>query len=133
MARIKGQSGYLEVGGVEVGERVSFNLEISAAEFDATVQGLDWTSTLTGQLTASGEVEVLYDPADAGQTAMMNGIIAGTVVVLDLFPGGESTGLKKYSGNFVVLSASIPVPTNDLVKTTFSVKNDGAVTITTIT
>lgn len=133
MARIKGQNGYLEVGGVEVGERTSFDLEISAAEADATVMGVDWTDLETLQKSASGTIEVLYDPADAGQTALVAGLMAGSSVTLTLFPGGETSGLKKFEGSFKVLSATLPVPVNDLVKRSFSVKNAGAVTESSIT
>lgn len=129
MARTKGQNGYAEVGGVEIGERVSFDLEITSAELDATVQGLDWTAVVGGQKSASGSIEVLYDPTDAGQ----NALVVGSTVALTLFPGGESSGLKKLEGNFLVTSVSTPVPSNDLVKRTYQVKNDGAVTETTIT
>lgn len=128
MARHKGQNGVVEVGGVEISERVSFDLEISAAELDASVQGSNWTDVDSGQLSASGSIEVLWDPANAGQTALA----VGSTVTLTLFPGGDTTGLRQISGDFLITSKGVTSSVGDLVKSTFNVKNAGAVTDTAI-
>lgn len=128
MARYKGKDGSITVGAATVGEVESFDLEISVNELDANVMGSDWTDVEAGQSSASGSIAVLTDPGDAGQTAL----VVGTSVALVLFPTSNTTGLKSYSGNFLITSTGRSTSVGDLVKTTYGFRNKGAVTEATI-
>lgn len=124
MARYKGKDGAIEVGGTAVGEVESFDLELTVNEIDANVMGQDWTDVESGQQSASGSISVLTDPADAQQTALTQ----GATVALTLFPTGETTGLIQLDGNFMVTSVGFSTSVGDLVKTSYNVRNKGAVT-----
>ena len=128
MARHKGHKGYAEVGTTEISERVSFDIEITSNELDASTMGNEWTDTDGGQLSASGSIEVFYDPSDAGQ----GDLEVGSTITLKLYPGGDTAGLEEISGSFLITSSSIAVPVGDLVKKTIQVKNKLAVTIATV-
>lgn len=128
MARYQGYNGYAEVGSSAIGERVSFNIELSVAENDGSTQGSAWTSVDAGQKSASGTIEVHFDHDDSGQTALT----VGSVVALTLFPTGETTGHTSISGNFLVTSVGTESSAGDNVKRSYSVRNVGTVTIATI-
>lgn len=128
MARYKGKEGDVTVGGTSVGERISFDIETSANTADASTMGNDWTDTDALQLSATGSLEVFWDPADAQQTAM----IAGATVTCVFFPAGDSSGLESISGDFLVETASKSASVGDLVKTTYSLRNKGTVTTASI-
>ena len=128
MARYKGYNAYFTAGGNPVGERTQFDIEITVAEFDATVQGLNWTSVEAGQKSASGSLEVLTDPADTGQVAL----VAGDIVALELFPEGNTAGLSSIAGDFLITSVSKASPVGDLTKTTYQFRNNGEITLSTV-
>ena len=125
MARYKGHEGSLEIGGEVVGECESFDIEISVAELDANVMGSAWTDVEAGQGSASGSINVLTDPGDAGQIPM----VKGATVAAELFPVGNTTGLIAISGNFMVTSVGHSTSVGSLVKTAYSIRNKGTVTV----
>lgn len=128
MAKKHGSRGYIEVGTTEVGQRVSFNVDITAQELEANTQGVDWTGVESGLLSAKGSIEVFYDPADTGQDL----IVVGTKVSLKLYPSGDSATNEEISGSFLITSASLPSAANELIKRTYDFVNDGTVTTTTL-
>lgn len=128
MARYKGKDGAISAGATSVGELESFDIEVTVNEIDANVMGQDWTGVCGGQKSASGSIAVLRDPADTGQVAL----VVGTEVTLNLFPEGNTTGLTEISGDFLITSKGISVSVGDLVKTSYSYRNAGAVTETAV-
>lgn len=128
MPRYKGHEGAIEVGASPVGEVESFDITTTVAEQDANVMGSDWTDVEGGQLSASGSINVLRDRSDAGQAAL----VVGATVTLTLFPEGDTTALTSLSGDFLVTERGITTSVGDLVKTSYSVRNKGAVTETAV-
>lgn len=124
MPRYKGHEGAIEVGASPVGEVESFDITTTVAEQDANVMGSAWTDVEGGQLSASGSINVLRDRSDAGQVAL----VVGATVTLTLFPEGDTTALTSLSGDFLVTERGITTSVGDLVKTSYSVRNKGAVT-----
>lgn len=125
MARYKGHQGHVTADAAVVGEVESFDLELSVEELDANVMGTGWTDVESGQASATGSLNVLRDPADPGQTEL----VQGTKVVVELFTEGNTVGLTKISGTFLVTSRSISTSVGDLVKTSYNLRNAGAVTV----
>ena len=128
MARFKGKDGAAEVGSTVIGEIESFDIELSVNEIETNVMGEDWTAICAGQKSASGSLNVLRDPGDAGQTALE----LGTDVTLTLYTEGNTTGLTEITGTFLVTSVGNSVAVGDVVKTTYNIRNNGAVTIGTV-
>jgi len=129
MARYKGHEGALTAGTEDVGEVESFDLEDSVNELEANVMGSDWTNVDAGQRSMSGTVNVLRDPADAGQAEMVVGATAAMV----FYPESNTTGMTQITGNFLVTGRSTSTPVGDLVKDSYTVRNQGTVTIGTVT
>jgi hypothetical protein len=128
MARYKGHNGYADVDGTAIGERTGFDINVTSNELEASTQGNDWTDTDGGQKSAAGTIDVFSDPADLGQIEL----VVGSTVTLNLFPQGNTTGLQQISGDFLVTEEGVSSQVGDQVKSTFSVKNKGAVTITAV-
>lgn len=128
MARYKGHEGSVSAGGSDVGEVESFDLEDSVNELDANVMGSDWTDVEAGQRSMSGTINVLRDPADTGQTAM----VAGTTAAMLFYPESNTTGMTEIGGDFLVTGVSISTPVGDLVKDSYTIRNQGAVTFSTV-
>lgn len=124
MARYKGHEGELSIGGSTVGEVESFEISISGEELGANVMGTGWTDAEGGQQTATLSINVLTDPADAGQAALtVNSTVAAT-----LYPIGNTTGLTQITGNFLVTEKGRSTQVGSLVKTTYQLRNKGAIT-----
>ena len=128
MARYKGHSGDVDIGGTSIGERISFSVEMTVNTADASTQGNDWTDVDGLQNSAQGELEVFYDPGDAQQSALTVGATPTCV----FYPAGNTTGLEQISGTFLVERVGVSTSVGDLVKTTYTIGNKGAVTIATI-
>ncbi len=128
MARYKGKDGAATAGANSIGEIESFDVSLTAQELGADVMGNDWSQIEVGLKSASGTMSVLRDPADSGQTA----ISIGSTVAMVLYPMGNTTGLTEISGNFVVTEEGISTQVNDLVKTSYSFRNSGEVTLGTV-
>jgi len=129
MARYKGHEGAGKVGSDSIGEVEGFDLEHSVMELDANVQGSSWTDVEAGQASMSGTINVLRDPADAGQAAL----VVGTSVTLSLYPEGETTSLTEITGDFLVTGRSYSSTVGDLVKDSLTIRNKGAITIGSVT
>lgn len=128
MARYKGHNGVVKVSTTVVAQVEQFDIEMTVEEIAASVLGSDWTAVCPGQATASGSMTIQRDPANAQHTALSQ----GQIVSLDFNTEGDTSGLTTISGDFLVTSVSHSVPVNDLVKSTVSFRNEGAVTVGTI-
>ncbi len=128
MARYKGHQGDVEIGGTSVGERISFDIEMSVAEADASTMGNDWTDTDGLQKSASGTLEVFYDHGDAQQQQL----VEGATVTATFYPTGNTTGMDSISGDWLIVSRSAAVSVGDLVKRTYSIKNKLTIAVTSV-
>ena len=129
MARYRGKDGDVEFGGTSVGERISFDLNITPAEADASTMGNNWSDVEALQLSAEGSLEVFYDPGDSA----ISGIVAGSTVTAVFYPGGNTSTLESFSGDWLITGESISTSVGDLVKRTYSIKNKGTITRAAIT
>lgn len=124
MARYKGFQGDVQIGGASVGERISFDITLGTVTAETNTMGNDWTSTDTLQKSFEGELKVFWDPADPAQLGMVQGAVISAV----FYPGGNTTGLSSISGDFVIISKGLVTDVNDMVKTTYSIRNQGNIT-----
>lgn len=129
MTRYKGKDGAIQVGGVDIGEVESYDYTVTINELDANVIGTDFTGVCGGQKSAAGSIAVLRDPNDAGQIALS----VGSEVALTLFPEGGTTGLTEFDCPLALITETgVSVSVGDLVKTTYSFRNNGEFTDGTV-
>lgn len=130
MARYKGYDGALTVDSNALGECESFELEDTVDEYDANVLGvLGWTDVEPGRRTITGTITVLRDPDDVGQAAIP---VPGSVVTMSLFPEGNTSSRTEISGDFMISTVGVNVPVDNLVKNTYTFRNKGIITFSTV-
>ena len=71
MAKIHGHGGVLKVGGVDVGHLQGWNLDVQANVTEGYSMGDGWSDNEATVKKWSGSAEVYFDPADAGQNALV--------------------------------------------------------------
>lgn len=127
MTTHKGKEGIVKVGTTVVGEVKSFELEVTANEVDVSTLGSAWTKTNSTQNSWSGTMEMFYDPADVGQMA----ISVGSMITLNLYYEGVTTGLKYDTGQALVTSISKSQSFDGMVNQTVAFTGNGALTTST--
>ena len=109
MATLLGKDGFVDVGGTAVGELRGFSVEHTAETIDDTVMGETSRGYKVTYKGFTATVDVLYDPADAGQDAFA----VGSTVTLNLYPedqtayGTPDAGDEKITGSAIVTGKSI--------------------------
>jgi hypothetical protein len=132
MTVYKGREGTARIGGTTVGEVISWNVTVTANMQDASRMGDAWTRDESVSGSWSGDIEVFWDPADAGQSAAFGGTtIIGNRVTLNLYPRGV-TGFPavNVTGTVTIEEMGLPQAFGELIKRTFKFKGYGAPTLT---
>lgn len=125
MATHKGSSGLLKIGGSNVGELLTWNLERRANVVETTAIGDTDRSLDGGTGSASGSASAHYDPDDAIQ----NQFVPGSKVTLVCYPEGDTTGDETLTFSAVITRRNIANAGNDeTVKIEFDFEVDGAIT-----
>ena len=133
MTVYKGREGTAKIGGATVGEVMQWSCEISANLQDSTKMGDIFTKDESVHSSWSGDMEVFWDPADAGQAAAFGGstAIVGDRVAVILYPRGVGSFPNvNVSGTVTVESMSLPQAHGELIKRTFKFKGYGSPTLT---
>lgn len=129
MATHAGSEGKVFVGSSQVAEVKSWSLEVNADTVDASIIGTEWRKNQATIKSWSGSFEAFWDETDAtGQGALT----AGGTVTLNLYPEGNTTGDKFWSGNVIITSISYSASFDGLVEATFSFTGTGALTESTV-
>ena len=128
MATHKGSEGVIKVGSDSVLEIRSYSIEESADTLEDTSMG-DSARTYKPSLTSfSGSLDVFWDEADTGQSALS----IGSEVTLNVYPEGDTSGDTYYSGSAIVTGVSRTGAFDGLVEASISVQGNGALTESTV-
>jgi predicted secreted protein len=128
MATHKGSEGVIKVGSDSVLEIRSYSIEESADTLEDTSMG-DSARTYKPSLTSfSGSLDVFWDEADTGQSALS----IGSEVTLNVYPEGDTSGDTYYSGSAIVTGVSRTGSFDGLVEASISVQGNGALTESTV-
>lgn len=95
---------------------------------DVSVIGTDWKKWALGQRQWSGSLEILYDPTDESQQALIDAMDDGTTCELTFLPFGEVVGKPKASGTALITSLSEPFEMEDAIKITANFQGHGPLT-----
>ena len=134
MATLLGKDGFVDVGGTAVGELRGFSVEHTAETIDDTVMGETSRGYKVTYKGFTATVDVLYDPADAGQDAFA----VGTTVALNLYPedqdvyGTPDTGDEKITGSAIVTGKSITSSYDGIIEASISLQGSGDLTFGTV-
>ena len=132
MTVYKGREGTAKIGGSTVGEVISWTCTLTANLQDSTRMGDVYTKDESVHSSWSGDMEVFWDPADAGQSAAFGGTdIIGNRVAVNLYPRGfPGFPSVNVSGTVTVEEMGFPQSHGELIKRTFKFKGYGAPTLT---
>lgn len=127
MANHTGSEGVVKIGTNTISEVRSFTLTETADTIEDTTMGDSSRTYKTGMKTFTGSVVCYWDETDTAQIALT----VGSSVTLNLYPEGNSTGDKYYSGTVLVTSIERTAAFDGMVEATFSFQGTGTLTLST--
>jgi hypothetical protein len=128
MATHHGKEGVVTVGGVAVGELISFTLETTGDVVEDTALSDGTKSFVTGRTSFSGTLEMHFDKSDAPQETLT----AGASISFVLLPEGNTGGDASYTGTGLVTGMSINNSMDAIVSRSVTFQGTGALTIGTV-
>jgi len=128
MATSTGQFGAVYVGASAVAEIRDWSLEESAEVVADTVMGDSWVSNKSTLKSWTSSFNAYWDASDSGQ----QGLTVGAEITLNLYPNGNSSTNKYWSGSAIITSVSKSASFDGLVEASFSVTGNGALTEETV-
>ena len=129
MSTVHGKDGAVYIGANQVGELVGFKLETVTETADASTCGNAWKKRKAGLKDWTGSIDVLFDKDDTtGQEAM----IEGAEVALKLYPEGNSSGNREYSGQAFITKDGVELSLSDMVKRSFDFEGNDTLTSGTV-
>jgi len=129
MATHAGSEGKVFIGTSQVAEVKSWSLEVTSDTVDASIIGTQWRKNQATIKSWSGSFEAFWDETDTTGQGML---VAGGTVTLNLYPEGNTTGDKFWTGNVIITSISYSASFDGLVEATFSFTGTGALTESTV-
>jgi predicted secreted protein len=130
MATHAGSEGKVFIGTDQVAEVKSWSMEVTSDTVDASIIGTQWRKNQATIKGWSGSFDAFWDETDTeGQGALA----AGATVTLNLYPEGDDTGAKYWSGDAIITSISYSASFDGLVEASFSFTGTGALSEQTVT
>jgi hypothetical protein len=104
-------------------------MEVTSDTVDAPIIGTQWRKNQATIKGWSGSFDAFWDETDdEGQGALT----AGATVTLNLYPEGNATGAKYWSGEVIITSISYQASFDGLVEASFSFTGTGALATQTV-
>jgi predicted secreted protein len=129
MATHTGSEGTIKVGSDTVGEIRSYSISETADTIEDTSMGDASRTYKTGLKSFTASVDVFWDEADTGQTALS----VGSSVTLNLYPEGSTTGDKYYTGSAIVTGRTVNGSFDGMVEASLTLQGTGALSLSTAT
>ena len=125
MATYVGKNGVVYVGANAVAEIKDWSLETTSEVVADTVMGDSWVTNKPTLKSWTSSFNAVWDDEDTtGQLALDE----GAEITLNLYPIGNTTGNKYWSGACIVTSVSKTAAVDGLIEASFSVTGNGALT-----
>lgn len=130
MATQTGKRGVIKLGAtpVVVAETRQWSLEQSADPVEHSVIGDTYRKYQSSMIGYTVSLEGYYDTADSGQAE----IVFDTPVDFELFPAGETSGEKQYSGTAYVTAFTETAAFDGMVEFTATLQGTGDLVETTV-
>ena len=128
MATHHGKEGVVTAGGTGVGELTSFTLETTGDVVEDTALTDATKSFVAGRTSFSGTLEMHFDETDIPRTTL----VAGASISFILFPEGNASGDRSFSGTGLVTGMSVNNSMDAIISRTVTFQGPGALTIGTV-
>lgn len=129
MATHAGSEGKVFIGSNQVAEVKSWSLEVTSDTVDASIIGTSWRKNQATIKSWSGSFDAFWDETDTQGQGML---VAGSTVTLNLYPEGNASGAKYWSGDAIVTSISYSGAFDGIVEASFSFTGTGALSNQTV-
>jgi hypothetical protein len=128
-ASYDGQAGVLKIGSNAVAEVRSFTIDQETATVEKTKMGDTSRSYLPSLAQFSGTMSVFHRDDDTAHNAIFAAAQGGDPVTIELFPSGETTGIK-LNGTVLITGDSISSNFDSMVEREISFQGSGGLTKT---
>ena len=129
MATHKGSEGTVKVGSNAVAEVTGFSVDETADTIENTALSNTAHSYVSDLVGFSGTIDCFWDETD---TSGQGALTAGSSVTLNLYPEGDASSAKYYTGTAIVTSISRANAIGSMVTATFSFQGTNALTLATV-
>jgi hypothetical protein len=121
-----GNAGAIKLGGVVLAEVTGYSLESSTAAIDSTSMGDTARTFIKGLESFTGSADVIYDTAQTTDIAALAG--GADAVIIELYPAGDSGGLRKLSGSVLVTGYSVSGALDGMITASITFQGSGDLT-----
>jgi len=128
MATHTGSEGTIKVGSDTVGEIRSYSISETADTIEDTSMGDASRTYKTGLKSFTASVDVFWDEADTGQTALS----VGSSITLNVYPEGATTGDKYFTGSAIVTGLTVNGSFDGMVEASLTLQGTGALVMAII-
>lgn len=110
-----------------------WSIETSRNTIDVSTIGTEWKEFLSGQITATGSCNLLFDPENAtAEAAVESAMWNGTQLTFYVRPEGSAAGKVQYTFNAMVTGWNLSAATEDAIVVAVSFQGTGAITKGTV-
>ena len=127
MATHTGSEGTIKIGSDILGELRSFSLETTGDTIETSNMGTTARTYKAGLTSWNGTASLFWDENDAAQTTLT----VGSTITINVYPEGNQTGDKYFTGSAIVTAKSVSASFDGLVESAISFQGSGALTIST--
>ena len=127
MATHTGSEGTIKIGSDTLGELRSFSLETTGDTIETSNMGTTARTYKAGLTSWNGTASLFWDENDAAQTALT----VGSTITINVYPEGNQTGDKYFTGSAIVTAKSVSASFDGLVESSISFTGNGALTLST--
>jgi hypothetical protein len=128
MANHSGSEGVVKIGTYTMAETRSYTLTETGDTIEDSIMGDSYRTFKTGMKSWTGSVVCFWDETESAQSALT----AGASVTLNLYPEGNASTDKYYTGTVLVTSIERSAAFDGMVEATFSFQGTGTLTESTL-
>ena len=128
MANHSGSEGVVKIGTFTMAETRSYTLTETGDTIEDSVMGDSYRTFKTGMKSWTGSVVCFWDETESAQSALT----VGASVTLNLYPEGNASTDKYYTGTVLVTSIERSAAFDGMVEATFSFQGTGTLTQSTV-
>ena len=128
MANHSGSEGVVKIGTYTMAETRSYTLTETGDTIEDSVMGDSYRTFKTGMKGWTGSLVCFWDETESAQSALT----VGASVTLNLYPEGNASTDKYYTGTVLVTSIERSAAFDGMVEATFSFQGTGTLTESTL-
>ena len=118
-------NGVIKVGSSAVAEVTGYSINYTADTVEDTVIG-DSARTYKATLKSyTASIDAMYDQTDTNGQLSLN---VGTEITFSLYPSGETSGDKYYTGSGIITGRTISGSVGEMISATFEIQGNGDLT-----